>query len=148
MLSPVVAAMVCCRCNRRGLCKGCSCVKDGRPCIDCLPCREDNCHNSTPAVSIEPCPTLTGRTLGDRASQSLTRSSSTTSPSPLSSDLSFHSADSELERPNVAVDEDHVADLCPPSCPRGICDLPHFEELADPQFVWFLGRPYLRHCHL
>ena len=75
--------MVCCRCNRRGLCKGCSCVKDGRPCIDCLPCREDNCHNSTPAVSIEPCPTLTGRTLGDRASQSLTRSSSTTSPSPV-----------------------------------------------------------------
>ena len=24
----------------------------------------------------------------------------------------------------------------PPSCPRDICDLPHFEELAEPQFVW------------
>ena len=29
-----------------------------------------------------------------------------------------------------------MADFHPPSCPRDICDLPHFEELTDPNFVW------------
>ena len=139
--------MVCCRCNRRGLCKGCSCVKDGRHCIDCLPCREGNCHNLTPAAIAEPGLT-TSRTLDDQAPQQLGSTSPlisslppTISPSYVLSDAAVHSADPEPDKTSDAdedyvADEDHMADFRPPSCPRDICDLPHFEELADPNFVW------------
>ena len=44
------ASGVCCRCNRKGLCKGCSCVKAGRPCSGCLPGRLGQCSNSAPAL--------------------------------------------------------------------------------------------------
>ena len=37
--------MVCCGCNRRGLCKGCVCVKAQRFCVDCVPCRLGSCQN-------------------------------------------------------------------------------------------------------
>jgi hypothetical protein len=37
--------MVCCRCNRSGKCKNCSCVKQGRPCCGCLPGRQGACLN-------------------------------------------------------------------------------------------------------
>ena len=46
-----------------------------------------------------------------------------------------YEATSDADEDYVA-DVDHVADFRPPSCPRDICDLPHFEELADPNFVW------------
>ena len=117
-------------------------MKDGRYCVDCLPCRKGNCYNSTLAVSVESGPT-SSHTLSDQAPQNeLGSTSLLTSPpllvtsSPyLLSDSSFYSVDPEPEKTND-VDENHVADFCLPSCPRGICDLPHFEELADPQFVW------------
>ena len=52
----------------------------------------------------------------------------------MSSDTSVHSADPQTDITNVG-DDDHVADTRRPSCPD-ICDLPQFEELADPIFVW------------
>ncbi|XP_064399254.1 uncharacterized protein LOC135345735 [Halichondria panicea] len=38
----------CCRCNRTGMCKGCSCVKAGNKCSNCLPSKLGNCQNSSP----------------------------------------------------------------------------------------------------
>ena len=37
--------MVCCD-RSRGVCKGCSCVQEGKPCVDCLPGRVGNCQNT------------------------------------------------------------------------------------------------------
>ena len=53
----------------------------------------------------------------------------------LLSDTSVHPAAPEPGKTSDA-DDDHVVDYRPPSCPRDICDLPHFEELPDPKFVW------------
>ena len=37
--------MSCCRCNRSGRCRYCSCVKSGRTCQGCLPEQLGNCKN-------------------------------------------------------------------------------------------------------
>ena len=43
--------MVCCRCNRAGVCRSCACVKAKRPCVNCLPSKQGNCTNiSTAAI--------------------------------------------------------------------------------------------------
>ena len=36
---------VCCRCNGRGQCIACSCVKSGSQCVDCVPARNGHCSN-------------------------------------------------------------------------------------------------------
>ena len=41
---PRSAGPVCCRCNGRGKCMSCVCVKQGRVCTSCLPSRT-GCHN-------------------------------------------------------------------------------------------------------
>lgn len=41
----------CCRCNRQGKCKNCSCVKQGKICAGCLPSREGSCSNLRPSPS-------------------------------------------------------------------------------------------------
>ena len=54
--------MACCRCNRTGRCRNCSCVKMGRQCLGCLPQRLGNCINtvqtqppqSAPVTSQDP----------------------------------------------------------------------------------------------
>ena len=38
--------MPCCRCNRSGRCRNCSCVKAGSTCQSCLPQRQGNCSNN------------------------------------------------------------------------------------------------------
>ena len=37
--------MTCCKCNRTGTCKNCSCVKKNSRCTNCLPCRLNKCAN-------------------------------------------------------------------------------------------------------
>ena len=39
--------MSCCKCNRSGRCRNCSCVKSGRTCQGCLPQRLGHCTNVT-----------------------------------------------------------------------------------------------------
>ena len=39
--------MSCCKCNRSGRCRNCSCVKSGRTCQGCLPQRLGHCINVT-----------------------------------------------------------------------------------------------------
>ena len=40
---------VCCRCNRDGICKKCSCSKSGAYCIECLPSKLGRCQNRPPS---------------------------------------------------------------------------------------------------
>ena len=46
----------CCRCNRFGTCKGCSCVKEGKLCTSCPPGRLERCcnlsHPPPPSASL------------------------------------------------------------------------------------------------
>ena len=46
--------MLCCRCNRSGSCKKCSCVKEGKTCVSCLPGRLGGCQNSAPCAPPVP----------------------------------------------------------------------------------------------
>ena len=48
--------MTCCRCNRTGTCKNCSCVKYGLPCHNCS-CVKDGlpCHNCSCVKDGLPC---------------------------------------------------------------------------------------------
>ena len=39
--------MPCCKCNRTGSCKGCACVKAGKPYANCLPSKLGSCTNSS-----------------------------------------------------------------------------------------------------
>ena len=43
-----LAGPVCCRCNSRGKCRSCVCVKQGLVCTTCLPSRLGGCHNVRP----------------------------------------------------------------------------------------------------
>jgi len=54
---------VCCRCNGSGRCRSCTCVKSGRPCVDCRPSRKGHCcnnaHTPTSSTSSTTTPALT-----------------------------------------------------------------------------------------
>ena len=54
--------LVCCRYNASERCRNCSCIKSGRPCIDCLPNHHGRCQNSsTSPLTFSPRPRLPGR---------------------------------------------------------------------------------------
>ena len=54
----------CCRCNRTGTCRNCSCKKSGNPCVCCLPGELGYCANSSSAVSAsQPLPSTVTSTL-------------------------------------------------------------------------------------
>ena len=51
---PAAGGSACCRCNRFGSCKGCVCVKAGRPCVSCLPGHLVSCRNLPSPPSSTP----------------------------------------------------------------------------------------------
>ena len=116
--------MTCCKCNRTGRCRSCSCVKRGFPCQGCQPMRLGNCENAnpsqTPSTSEEPV-TLTSN---------LTQSSE------------YRSTDSYLvESPEDSIDTAIISQ--PPITSLSSSDsatvdpiLPPFVAAADPVFVW------------
>ena len=114
-----MASGVCCRCNRKGLCKGCSCVKAGCPCSGCLPGRLGQCSNSAPALvpPAVPVPSV---------------------PSALSSlPLPTVSVLPALPSSTAPVSSRSARDssMQPNSSPRPP-SLPPFETPADPSFMW------------
>ena len=78
----------CCRCNGSGRCVSCTCVKSGKPCIDCLPSRKGCCRNlittTEPTVHtpLDMAPLLTVEPTQAEATQSayLTPSETTHTP--------------------------------------------------------------------
>ena len=113
-----MASGACCRCNRKGLCKGCSCVKAGRSCSGCLPGRLGQCSNPAPALVPPATPALVPP---DILVPPAVPSSTLVVPSPARSV-------SSSTRP---VQESSSSNLTsrPPS-------LPSFEFAADPSFTW------------
>ena len=43
--------MTCCRCNKTGQCRNCSCAKTGNDCQSCLPSHLGQCSNCSIAIS-------------------------------------------------------------------------------------------------
>ena len=44
--SRTLKTLQCCRCNDKGLCSRCQCVKNNTPCVNCLPLRRGHCRNA------------------------------------------------------------------------------------------------------
>ena len=124
----------CCRCNKRGLCQGCACVKAGRSCSDCLPGKLGNCSNSEtkPRPSTQPTtqpPSPPTRSFSPRATTTMTARQpptdgvSETSGDSTSSTISGNSSQA-------------VSNSCPPSIVSDTLDLPLFKPMAEPNFTW------------
>ena len=56
--------MTCCRCNRKGTCRNCICVREGKSCTSCLPKRLGSCSN----VDLDH-PSETDETVSDHPSE-------------------------------------------------------------------------------
>ena len=54
MIERATSDMSCCKCNRSGRCRNCSCVKGGKICQGCLPQRLGHCANVTPPLQRLP----------------------------------------------------------------------------------------------
>ena len=133
-----MAASPCCGCNRRGLCKGCVCVKSEHTCVDCMPSRIGSCHNvpesCSDIVSLPDVQTAIGGCSGSRSlgsqngspcrSDVLERLSSFPSSLP-SSSLCRNMNEASCQSPSFA----HA---------RGsnIRNLPGYEKMAEPNFSW------------
>ena len=125
--------VACCRCNRTGSCRGCACVKAGKPCTNCLPSKMGTCLN----VSATPAPSTTTGT----PSTPGTVSFSATVQVPVTPSASHESGmypPSRSEMPDTHVTSATVPDLhqhqhssnsCPPQ-------LPTFQGMSTPAFSW------------
>ena len=101
---------MCCRCNGKGRCRNCRCVRNGLACVNCLPLRRGRCENIT-LESIE--------------------------VSDLSSSDSSSDSDSEDEqgfRTPEILQEDEIV---PEPTDEGISiTLPTFVQIEKSQFLW------------
>ena len=70
--------MSCCRCNRTGSCRTCSCFKDGRKCNSCLPRKLGRCVNSSSSSLCTPVTQAASAPISTTASQSTVTQISTT----------------------------------------------------------------------
>ena len=97
--------MSCCKCNRSGRCRNCSCVKSGRICQGCLPQRLGHCTNATVPL---------------QRSSSETSTASTVDEAPPEVILSHSSDEDEVSRPSIDVTLPSPA-LQPPKFTWGSC---------------------------
>ena len=132
----------CCRCNKKGRCAACACVKAGRACSSCLPMDDGRCGNHfLPAAAFglsitanSPRATTTTVHLSVLPFDDHGRPSLIGTGRPLSSShvpLTAHSVSN-----GVAFETSGpVTDLESPSCHPPLC-LPDFSPLPDPVFRW------------
>ena len=144
--------MTCCKCNRTGRCRNCSCVKGGRQCqsCTCLPLRLGNCANT---VLTQPPPTAITGPLSVPSFPPPTRKPETplarlpsltslpdSSPEPSMPPLLPSS--SVPETPSCSTDSNSNTNTNlarvpePPLDLECIPELPQFTPMADPTFVW------------
>ena len=120
----------CCRCNRTGWCRNCSCRKASKNCQSCLPARLGHCLNQTATATATIALASSTTSCGDFTNQS--SQSPRNSQVPVSISLStlgnshgdlFRGEDSEIE--NTIFDGQ-----------SSIPDLPAFEPMSSPAFLW------------
>ena len=102
--------MTCCRCNRSGICRNCSCVRDGIECTSCLPKRLGQCQNVQPEYSLE-----TNDAREDDTDQNLV----TTSQNSMTIETNIDAVEDEIVSRNQVE-----------------CVLPPFSPANPPNFTW------------
>ena len=146
----------CCRCNKTGRCRNCSCVKAGKQCLSCLPHRLGQCSNYSAATTAQP-PALPShsptphRTNGATTTHSPTpfRTGAATPVLPtslptLAQALSSPPPATDLPPPcqpaSAAAMPSHPSDEETQSCigepEHSIPKLPDFKPMASPIFGW------------
>lgn len=105
----------CCRCNKKGSCKNCACVKGGRYCFGCLPGRLGNCRNVDLSATVDD--SLLPSTVNSPILPQFPSSD------PQSSLMSHVFTVPNVDSPSLSITR---------SCP----DLPSFETVSPPQFRW------------
>ena len=130
--------MVCCKCNRTGLCRGCACVKARRLCESCLPSKLGNCANTSTAISqvtapLDPSSLSTAMTHSTSSTTQLTTISTSRDPS-----VSSHSNQQIAQTSH----QDHPLQTVPTTSTADIPDggsshsLPGYTTMSEPTFVW------------
>ena len=144
--------MACCVCNRnRGLCKGCTCVKAGRTCFNCLPGRDCRCFNPLGSFSgpITPVKTVSSSSMAPSPllqPLGLSRSSSSSLPDDshstcLREDMPYGESVSAACVCRVPVGT-LPSWIVSPSCNKSTCgpncshNLANFCPMAEATFVW------------
>ena len=111
----------CCRCNDSGSCLRCKCVKNGTPCVSCLPLTRGHCRNSRTDLA-----------------QAVPPNSSNPPVPTTDSSLSLLSSSSPsgVSQPTLSLPPSFA---CPPTSGPGhvdVCPFPCPEPVADANFVW------------
>ncbi len=119
----------CCGCNRKGRCLRCTCVQAGRLCSTCLPGRQGQCANiSVPITPI--CESTISRVVEVKVED--VEHHSSTAPS-INSSSYYRELSPELFSSPSVVSEFGSSPFVTP-----VFDLPQFETMAEPSFVWGL----------
>ena len=124
----------CCRCNKRGLCQGCACVKAGRSCSDCLPGKLGNCSNSAKSKSRPSTQPTTQPPLPPTRSLSPRATTTMTTRQPPTDGVSGTSGDSTSTISGNSAQA--VSNSCLPSIVSDTLDVPSFKPMAEPNFIW------------
>ncbi len=121
MTTTLRSIMVCCKCNRTGLCRNCACVKAKRNCSDCLPKRQGNCGNYANDCSLP-----------------LDSNTATNTATPLSNTPISHSHLNPSQLQHVQNQSKQPQDLTSLSSPTHADELilPPFAPLNPPIFNW------------
>ena len=132
-MRPYYEMVACCRCNRTGSCRGCACVKAGKPCTNCLPSKMGTCLN----VSATPATSTTTGTPSTPGTVSFSATAQVPVTPSASHELGMYPP-SRSEMPDTHVTSATVSDLhqhqhssnsCPPQ-------LPTFQRMSTPAFSW------------
>lgn len=127
-----------CRCNGKGRCISCACIKSGSRCIDCLPSRNGHCSNRDPAASNA------RRKHEQEYSQTLSPSRHT-SPSSATTDDTTRSPEAEADKDSnspdfvAMIDDVSTTPLSPGSISESEapnCSLPSFRPTLGTDYTW------------
>ena len=119
--------MQCCWCNRASQCRGCTCIKTGQLCSNCLPGRLESCpntsHHQDPAQSVIPISTSCRCLPSIHIDQVVSGCDIVFMPETLIQNRE----NSNLHTP-VCNESTHSSQPVP--------SLPPFTKMANPYFVW------------
>ena len=131
-MGPPHATFECCRCNDKGLCSRCQCVKNNTPCLNCQPLKRGHCWNAPdltqvtrPTITSNSTPVNSGSSVGTLTNIHSTLVSPT---SPLTTS----------SPPPGTLHTDHVDNnlLSPDRTPADLPHLPPPTSVAEPNFIW------------
>ena len=122
----------CCRCNRTGACRSCSCVKSKTPCHNCLPGRLGKCMNSL-AVENLPLHPVSGP-IPTPSEQESRRTSSTIQPDLSESPINAHLSPLEPSEPHATPELRDSIPIASPTFSLALLDAESFCRIISEAF--------------